>query len=229
MAGDWLPNGQEELAAMAKTWDMMLDGAKTAWGIPDAKAAELKSRQNTVNGMLTTPKAHRTQSFTASLNNEVEALKVIMRDIKKRYFYVPPLADGDLVTLGLKIPDTEPTDIKPPTATPILSLGYDYSGNTVADIKMHQTPNHDPRSIHGVMIYYGIYGQGDKLPETAGDLPKNEFVTGKTGNYQRTFNFGPENHLKTAYFCARYENGKAQQGDWGNMESQTIIAKGIRH
>jgi hypothetical protein len=229
MSNDWIPGSNEELAAMAKTWYMQLNSWKVAWGVPEAKVEELNGKQNAVNAMLLTPKASRTPSFTANLNREVEALKAVMRDIKKRYFYMPPLTEGDLVTLGLKIPDTEPTDIKAPTATPVLSLGYHYSGNSITDIKMHQDPNHDPRSIHGVMIYYGVYGAEDKLPETADDLPKNEFVTGKTGSYQHVFSFGPENHLKTAYFCARYENGKAQQGGWGNMESQTIIAKGIRH
>jgi hypothetical protein len=214
---------------MARTWDSQLDASKAAWGVPDAKAAELKTKLGVVSEKLATPKAQRTPSFTANLNSEIEALKGIMRDIKKRYFFVPPLSDGDLVTLGLKIPDTEPTDIKPPTAVPILALGYNYSGNTIVDIKIRQEQNHDPRSIHGVMIYYGLYGSEDKQPETAGDLPKNEFVTGKTGNFQHIFSFGPENHLKTAYFCARYENGKAQSGEWGNMESQTIIAKGVRH
>ena len=54
-----------------------------------------------------------------------DALVKVMRDIKARYFFLPPLDNSDLVFLGLKPKDTILTPVGPPqtivnvTLTPI--------------------------------------------------------------------------------------------------------------
>jgi hypothetical protein len=36
------------------------------------------------------------------------------------------------------------------------------------------------------------------------------------------FTFEPEDKGKTAYFCIRGENGKGDEGDWGDLSSAII-------
>ncbi|MDR0723151.1 MAG: hypothetical protein LBF75_10255 [Treponema sp.] len=101
---DWLPASRDEQLAQVKNWGSILSAKRTEWNIPAAVVMELAALADTAEEVLATAKheATRTPVATAQCKTAFEALTAKMRDIKKRYFYVPPLADADLVSLGLK-------------------------------------------------------------------------------------------------------------------------------
>jgi hypothetical protein len=51
-------------------------------------------------------RAERTQALTAKCNEDFDILKAVMRDIKDRYFKIPPLDNAALAAFGLKPKDS---------------------------------------------------------------------------------------------------------------------------
>jgi hypothetical protein len=84
---DWLPGKRTDQLAMAKNWSAILTAKGTQWQITRAMAAE------------------RNAVTTARCNEAFGGLTKLMRKIKSRKFFVPPLDDADLVSLGLKPKD----------------------------------------------------------------------------------------------------------------------------
>jgi hypothetical protein len=100
---------------MAKNWGLILPVKAAAWGIPDRALTELA---DAAEAALTTAKNEttRTPVATAACKTAFKALKEAMRDLKKRYFFVPPLTEADLIGLGLKLPDPVHTPSGDPKA-----------------------------------------------------------------------------------------------------------------
>jgi hypothetical protein len=115
---DWMPGTRDEQLAMAKHWGLILPAKKTDWNIPDAELAALADLSAGADTALSTAKneATRTPVATARCREAFKTLEGKMRELKKRYFFVPPLMDSDLVSLGLSPHDTHPTPTGVPTA-----------------------------------------------------------------------------------------------------------------
>ncbi|MDR2808364.1 MAG: hypothetical protein LBB43_05070, partial [Spirochaetaceae bacterium] len=75
------------------------------WNIPASVLTELHARTSAAETALTEVQNEdiRTPVAAAQCREGFRVLEEGMRDIKKRYFYVPPLQESDLVSLGLKI------------------------------------------------------------------------------------------------------------------------------
>ncbi|MCL2101541.1 MAG: hypothetical protein FWH22_07500 [Fibromonadales bacterium] len=87
---DWLPTTREAVLQMAMKWNNQLAMKGTAWSVPEPKVTELNtltlSAQAAYNEANT---KDRTKVLTAKMNAAFKALTDAMRDIKKRYFYIP--------------------------------------------------------------------------------------------------------------------------------------------
>jgi hypothetical protein len=128
---------------MAKNRVTILPGKAAAWNIPVAEITELT------------------------------ALTAKMRDIKKRYFYVPPLTDADLISLGPKVPDT--------TYTP--------SGRPTAQVKIiYVTGNPADPANKGFRIWYSV------------SAPPGMAATVNPVEFSRSGNSQAENLPRTADF-----------------------------
>jgi hypothetical protein len=141
-----------------------------------------------------------------------------MRDVKKRYFYEPPLTDADFVSLGLKPKDTTPTAIEEPKGQADADIAY--PGKTQLELRIKHvdgTPL-DPRSDYGCRVYHGVYAPDETPPESGEDLRESLFSKRR----KLMYSFGPKSSGKTAYFCIRYENSKGQKGPWGPIFSAII-------
>ena len=141
-----------------------------------------------------------------------------MRDVKKRYFYEPPLVEADFIALGLKPKDAVPTFIGRPTGIPLLSAEYDRTGRIIIQIKVVEGQQTDERTNYGCQMYYAVYAAGDPLPASGDELRNHRFTRQK----KMSFSFAPADRGKTAFFCARCENSKGDAGDWGAMISALI-------
>jgi hypothetical protein len=139
-----------------------------------------------------------------------------MHDLKKRYLYVPPLTDADLVSLDLKIPDTHPTPSGPPTAQVTVEtylVGRHELG--VKIIYVTASPN-DPAN-KGCRIWYSMTGPGETPPANPDELRKSFYTKRKKDIIE--FDFGDSG--KTAFFAVQLEND-GKKGPWGPMVSALI-------
>ncbi|MDR2515756.1 MAG: hypothetical protein LBC88_00050, partial [Spirochaetaceae bacterium] len=108
---DWLPGTREGQLAMVKDWISVVEGKAAAWLVPAAALTGLGGFKEEAETALDTARNEttRTPVATARCREAFEALAAGMRDFKRRYFLEPPLSDADLVSLGLKPPDRNPT------------------------------------------------------------------------------------------------------------------------
>jgi len=215
---DWLPGSKAAMVEMANNWGAKFAVHGQAWGVPDAAAANLASKASALQTLIATPAADRTPTITAQITAAKKALDVAMRDVKKRYFFVPPMTDADLISLGLKPKDT----IHSAVPAPSLPVDGDlhYPGAGLVEIRNIRSVGEHPdaRADYGVRIYYGILGEPtdrDKFvisapPRTGEDLPHSVFTRQK----KHRFDFSGCNG-REIYFCMRFENSKGQAGPWG--------------
>ena len=103
---DWFPTTRENQLSMGLAWNSALANNSAAWNIPAGVQQELLPLTSAAESALAQAKdeSTRTPVVTTLCREAFKALEDKMRDIKKRYFYVPPLTDADLVSLGAENP-----------------------------------------------------------------------------------------------------------------------------
>ncbi|MDR2552118.1 MAG: hypothetical protein LBD31_02980 [Treponema sp.] len=222
---DWLSHTREGQLAMARDWlEIIGSGGKAAaWGIPPATLTALETRHGTAQGALITAENETTRTLvaTAQCRESFAALTELMRDIKKRYYLTPPLAESDYVSLGLKPHDTTPTPSGTPTAQ--VTIETFLVGRHELGVKIiYVTGNpHDPAN-KGYRIWYKIVAPGAAstdatAPTGPEDLPKSFYTKRKKDVIE--FDFGDSG--KTAYFAVQIEN-EGRKGPWGPLVSALI-------
>nr|AXS01292.1 hypothetical protein [uncultured bacterium] len=218
MASDWMPTSRPALIEMGTNW-AALAGNNPAWGVPAAAITGLGEKTQTLQTLNATPPSARTPVMVAQIKTAEKTLVETLRDIKKRYFFTPPLTDADVIALGLKPKDDVPTPVGAPTMIADGDLAFSVKG-MVSVVKIRPGgPNPDKRASYGVRIYYGLLGDKGKgafklaaPPQTGDDLPHSVFTKTKS----HTFDFTAERGNQ-AFFCMRYENSKGQAGPWGEV------------
>jgi hypothetical protein len=100
---------------MVRDWQDVAGTSASAWGIPPAVLQQLDTLIQAADTALTTAK-NETPRTPVATKEVFDALIAAMRDMKRRYFLTPPLADSDYIALGLKPHDTTPTASGTPTA-----------------------------------------------------------------------------------------------------------------
>jgi hypothetical protein len=229
---DWLPGSRTEQLRMARNWLMVITPEKAAaWGIPPAVMNGLDKAAEDAGEALrkAMDAATRTMVITAECKTAFGALERTLRDIKNRYFFVPPLTEADLVSLGLK-PRASSSPIPAPETQPEADLTF--PGIHLVDLKNiraaagGEAP--DPRSDYGVRIHYGLSGEPTEahrfrvagVPKTGRDLPESLF----TRRQKERFDFDGESGNRV-YFCLQYETpsgGESGKGPFGPIFSAVI-------
>ena len=210
---DWLPGSKQEQLEMSKNWCIILEKKADLWNVPESLVTALNEATNDAASDLAIPPQKRNAAIYARTKSMFRKLKTIMRDIKKRYFYNPPLSDYDMVSLGLKLRDNTPTSVPVPTGQAVASITYPNRIQLMVRIKPAAGTQIEPRAYYGCRIYYGIYPANATLPEDGTELRESFF----TRRNRELFTFQPGDAGKIACFCLRYENSKGKAGPWGPM------------
>jgi hypothetical protein len=216
---DWLPASREEQLDMAKNWGTILSAKGTEWGIPGAVITELAALTNTADGALANAKneATRTPVITAQCKTAFEALTAKMRDSKKRYFYVPPLADADLVSLGLKPQDSSAhTPAGAPTAQ-VTGETYLVGRHELGVKIVYVTGDPNDKANKGFRIWYQVLAPGETPPSDPEELTKSFYTKRK----KDVIEFGYNDSGKTVWFAIQIEN-EGKKGPWGPLVSGLI-------
>ena len=202
---------------MAKSWHTRIN-YYPSWKVPAETLAALNTAIMKAEVEMKIPAGERNPVSNAKLKDAFDELVAVMRDIKKRYFYAPPLETADFAALGLRAKDTLPTTVAKPLGQAEADVEYLGAGVLQLRIKHVEGTPTDAKADYGYKIYYGAYSDGDKLPANGEDLTKSKFTRRK----KEVFEFTPADAKKTAYFCIRYENSKGETGPWGPMFSSVI-------
>ncbi|MDR2185199.1 MAG: hypothetical protein LBO80_05960 [Treponema sp.] len=225
---DWMPGRRTDQLAVCRNWSVILTAeTRTAWGIPQAQYNELLDILDTAQDLLQKAESsERTPVITEQCKEAFEALTGKMRFFKGHFFLKPPLANADLVRLGLT-PRRPPSPILRPEAQVEADLAF--PGIHLVELQNIRAVGTfglpDPRSDYGVRIYYGLSGPpSDKYrfrltgdPKTGADLPYSLF----TRRRRERFDFDGESGNRV-WFCLRYENPKGEAGPFGPILTAVI-------
>jgi hypothetical protein len=232
---DWYPDSRDAQIHIVDTWLKVFQTKAAEWNIPAASVADLTAALAAAKEILAVVKSgERTAASVAECNALFKEMEAEARFIKKHHLLVPPLTLADLRTLLLPLPDETRTPVPPPKGQPAISVTYPGGPHL---LKAHLAPlaGTDPldaRSDYGYALYKGIMPQGGatleqaasvnhylmKPPLSGDELLHFRFTRRKT----ELIGFAPEESGMTAYFCARYENGKGEKGKWGPVASAII-------
>lgn len=222
---DWFPTKRETQLAMAESWGEAIAEKRTEWNIPQTILIKFTAAITNASNEHRLPQSGRNAVTNARLRMAFNELTALMRDIKKRYFFIPPLDEVDFAALGIKPKDTTLTTVP----QPIISVDGKLLFPAVGMVEMREIKpageKSDARSTHGVRIYYGITGEPTETnrfrisnrPATGNDLPHSVF----TRRNRHRFDFTGESG-KEVFFCMRYENSKGEAGPWGKIISAFI-------
>jgi hypothetical protein len=206
---NWLPPRKTAKIEMGDNWAAKIT-ANPAWGVPETVPGNLTGKTNALRTLLLTPPEDRTPTINARIKAAEKELVDVLRDVKKRHFFVPPLTDADLVSLGLKPRDTNPTPIAPPTVRPNADVKLKGAGAFDIAISPERDISNEEKSYYGCKIVYELFEQGATPPTSEKQLTEMRFVRRK----KESFVFQPQDSGKKAYFALRYENSKGEAGPW---------------
>jgi hypothetical protein len=222
-----------EQLAMAQNWIGVLGRKGQAWGIPSDAEANLEALYEQANDALYDARqSERTAAMNQRVRTAFGALTDCMRDLKRRHFFMPPLSEADWVSLGLKLPDTTPTTIAPPTSVVTAEVTYPHKNALSLLITPINGTRYDDRADGGFRIYFGVLPHtGDideemmierqylrREPKNPEELTQSHFTRRK----RDLIEFPYDNSGKQCFICIRYENGKGDKGPWGPMVSSFI-------
>jgi hypothetical protein len=235
MGDDWYPGSRDGQIHQVETWIDVFGTKATAWGIPPAMVTELTSNLGAAKSVLAfVESGERTTASVVHCNEIFKDLEAQARYIKKHWLMVPPLTLADLALLLLPQPDSVYTPVGKPTGQPSVTLTYPGGPHL---LKAHLTflagtQPLDSRSDYGYALYRGIMPQGGATLEQAASVKHYLMEPPLDGegllHYRFTrrkteiISFAAETAGMTAYFCARYENGKGEPGGWGPVVSAII-------
>jgi hypothetical protein len=215
---DWMPTSRAARLNMAKNWCVVINEHLELWRVPPdlytrlCDAVAVAATENAV------PTGERNKVSNSRLRMAFREMMSAMRDIKKRCFYVPPLTNANLLSLGLKPRDTTPTPVKDPVG--LVSPSVIYVSQGVLELRFSHASSipFDELANYGYRVYYGVYAHNDTPPKYGYDLRESRFTRRK----KMRFVFELEDSTKMAYFSVRYENSKGKAGAWGQMVSAVI-------
>ncbi|MDR2177056.1 MAG: hypothetical protein LBP20_03320 [Treponema sp.] len=235
MSTDWYPRSRDEQLHMVDIWLAVFQTKASAWNIPPANVTSLTTADTNAKNILAIVKSgERTAASVVECNEVFKEMETEARFIKKHFLLLPPLTLADLATLLLPLPDDTHTPVPPPTGQPTLTITYS-GGPHVLIVHLSPLPGTEPpdsRGDYGYALYRGIMPQGGATLEQAAGIKHYLMKEPKDGeellHYRFTrrkkelVSFDASESGMTAWFCARYENGKGEAGKWGPVASAII-------
>ena len=215
---DWIPSKKEEQLTMGKSWLPTLEARRTEWGVPEEKVISLAEAINAADSENSTAPGDRSKVSNAHLKAAFATLTTEMRDVKKRYFFVPPLTDADLIGLGLKPKDNIPTPVSVPKVRAVGKITFKSAGSLELHIAPETDISEDKRAYYGCKIAYAVMNADAPAPQSEKELTESMFTRRK----KEAFIFQPQDAAKKIYFSLRYENSKGQAGPWCPIFSAVI-------
>jgi hypothetical protein len=233
---DWLPTTRVGQLAMAKAWIAVLAEKAADWNITTAEKTALSAAATAAEAALEKclDTASRTHVDSVACNTAFKAMIALMRDMKNRHFFMPPLTPEDFAALGLKVPGENPADpIADPTGIPSGEFVHTGSGQVTVHLKRAagsiEAVN---RADYGVALRIGVMPPGGatveearapkrylmKVPTDTEELAQNRF----TRRAKEIVDFPAAEIGSTAYFSFRYENGAGGRGPWSPVVSVVI-------
>jgi len=215
---DWWPNTKPDQLEMAKKWVKEFERAGEAWEVKPEIISRFAALTDLAEKALAEASNENTRTSVsiAKCNTVFDRLEKLARDTKKRYLYVPPLEESDIIAFGLKLRDSKPT----PSSFPVAQVTVEtfLEGRHELGIKMLYVSGdpHD-KANKGYRVYYKVLEEGEAAPSSPEDLTKSFFTKKKKDLIRFDYN----DSRKFAHIAVQIEN-EGKKGPWGPMVKAVI-------
>jgi len=215
---DWLPRPRDRALAMAADWLKVLQIKAAAWGVPAQTVAGLTTAKNAAEAKLALAESPQGSPMViAECKAAFADLATRMRDLRRRYFFKPPLEDADFVSLALPPPGRKAAPRPVPSLKPDTDAAPSGKGrHTVTAINPESEDKKRPGQVTGVAFASRTRAAGDP-PARAGDMP-SEYQTGTV----KVFQYPEADYGKVADYATAYEAGGGKRGPWSDVVSEII-------
>ena len=215
---DWYPSRMADQIEMANIWVEAFAENGARWRIQEETVKEFSDMVAEATRLynLAQDKKTRTTVITADFKAAMTRMRAGMRDIKKRYLHIPPLNEGEIAWLRLRLRDATLTPSRTPTAQAkietFLTGRHELGTLIVFAVGDSADPVND-----SYRVYYTVQESGDPPPEHYSLLKESFSTRRKKGR----MTFDPGDSGKTCYFAVQIENGN-KKGPWGPITSALI-------
>ncbi|MDR2792140.1 MAG: hypothetical protein LBB61_00540 [Treponema sp.] len=166
--------------AAEKNWVIILKVNAAAWNIPATAPMDMETQTNDAEAALAAAQNEdtRTPVATAQCRGTFKLPEDAMRDIKKRYFYVPPLRGQRPHQFGAEAPRYHRDPGRNPyRASNGRELPWDGTDRGIRIL--YVTGNAGDAVNKGYRIWYGVIAHGEIAPANPDDLRKSFSPSGR--------------------------------------------------
>ncbi|MDR2482349.1 MAG: hypothetical protein LBD08_01815 [Treponema sp.] len=231
----WLSTSRSGVLYMAKNWNELLPVHGQRWLVLPADIADLAALTAAADAALQKARsAERTAAVTEQCREAFTSLEAAMRTMKRRYFYIPPLTADDIIALGLKLHDNNPSRIGIPDI--LIAIAFSYPGVHMIDLLLSAQAgavSRDKRSLYQFAVRYGLMlpsgpatreqAQADHRLLTAVPVSPEELPCAfNTRRHSHRLEFGLDDSGKTLFITGCWLNPRGEPGAYCPIQSRLI-------
>ena len=214
---DWMPSTRPAQLAMARRWLDVLPAKETAWRIPTGMIVRLEEVTGDAISMQDRADSPQgTKGDAARARTAFAEMVAVMRDVRRRVFFMPPLAEGDFFDLGLQPPDTIRTphiDVPEMVDFVIHLRGI---RELIVDFWIQgEAHKAKPHGYDGAVI---IWGLRDTPPEQPDELPHHTMAS----RTPHTLTFDEAQRGQTVQIALAWQNERGILGQYSEYKSAVI-------
>ena len=146
----------------------------------------------------------------------------LIREFAGRIRGYAKTTDGDRASLGITVPDTEPTVAAPPSTRPVVKVDFSKRLRHTLRYADESTPTRRarPRGVIGAEIWVQVAALGDPAPTDPGELTFLQLST----RTPAVIEYAGQDAGKTAHYMVRWLNTRGEHGPWSETASATVGA-----
>jgi hypothetical protein len=214
---DWMPTTIQGRIDMGRRWVDILKVKGTGWRVPEIVTGDLEefveaaeeAQAQALSAGANAAIRHRRDRFVAEM-------VAYMRDVRNRYFFIPPMNEEDFLSLGLRLPDTIRTQHT--NVTEEVDFVLEIRGTKQVHVRfwvMGQANTAKPAGYDGAVI---VWGMPDAPPDNADELPFHTMAS----RTPHTLKFDETDRGKTVYIALQWQNERGITGAWSDIKSTVI-------
>jgi len=212
-----MPATRAAQMAMANRWNNLFPDKAAAWGIPQTMVNRLTVLIADANdAQLRADSAEGTKGDVARARAAFHELVAHMRDIRRRFFFIPPLTEANFVDLGLEPPDnirTPHIDV-PEMVDFVIHLSN--IRELVVDFWVQgETHKAKPQGYDGAVVIWKI---SDAPPEGPRDFHEHTMAS----RTPHTLHFEETERGRTVFVALAWQNERGHLGQWSEFKSAII-------
>lgn len=221
MGSSYIPQREADMDEWVNNFKTLIAASPTSYGLVSGDGTAITSAYNAWHAayLAAINPTTRTPATVATKNTQKAAVLGVVRGYANTIRANMAVSDALKIGLGLRIHDTTPTPVPPPSTAPRITFAGMRPGlqDILAADETTPSKRAKPAGAAGLLLFRAVGPAAVSDPEQCRFL---SFVT----RAEFSSSFDPAENGKTATYFARWTNSKGQVGPWSMPASMPIAA-----